>query len=187
MTDEQLKPDISGDVDKLKTEKVYLCSRCHSANPKAAEDHADWETCCKSWQTLTAQSLAAVEQAKRKIAHHQKIRHMGFKLTNPELNLCTRCLIIGFSAYQHLAGWFATFPKNQGKGGLIDVSRFGRSPMPRPAMRKADPKEPLSLLPPLGDAPGGAPDGDRGGLAAGDMLPNPASGDGVGEGGPRGS
>ncbi len=173
--DQQLNSDQPRSIedaigpDAVKLEKAYLCSKCHSTNPAAAQDHATTEDCLKSWQTLAAQSLAAVEVAKRKIKAHQKMRHLGFRVTNVELDFCTRCLLTGFSAYQHLAGYFDTMPKNDSKGGLVDV-RSGVSPLPRAAMPPKGRAPKVPLFRPLGAPPAPAPEGDRGSVAAGDLL-----------------
>lgn len=155
---------------------VYLCSRCHAANVTAAEDHPSEFECRKAWQILAGQSMAAIEVARKEIAEHQRMKHMGVPITNKAGDLCARCLVAGFQAYQHLADWFAFMPKAGGKTGAVHVP-----PLPRSTMLAANPRS-LRILPPaLARRPAGPPAGPVPGVAAAPVLPSPRRVDDVGE------
>ncbi len=145
--------------------KTYLCTRCKASNTKA-EDHETEKECRIAWQGLAAQSVAAVQAAKKQIRHHQKNHHLGFKVHNRELNICSRCLIIGFTAYEHVSRWFDIQPKTDGEGGLVDVP----PPMPLPAVFRRDTPRLRPLPPPLVDAPPTAPGGGLPPVAPGPLL-----------------
>lgn len=161
----------SSDAPMKKLGPVYLCSKCNAANVNAHEDHKTDLDCREAWQGLATQVLGAIELGSRKIKEHQRIRHMGFKVHNKDLNLCTRCLFSGFSAFQHVADLYSVMPKNRGKGGF--VNGLGPSLVPREGMPEADPAAPLPLPPALDPAPQDLEGGARGDVEPGDLLRPP--------------
>ena len=155
--------------------KLYLCSRCHAANVTAEADHATEFDCRRAWQILAGQSMAAIEVARKEIAEHQRMKHMGQPVRNREADLCARCLVAGFQAYKHLADWFAFMPKAGGKTGAVNVP-----PLPRSTMLAANPG-PLRILPPaLARRPASGPGGRVPDVAAPPVLPSSRRVDGVG-------
>ena len=149
----------------------YLCSKCNATNLEAHEDHKTDLECRKAWQNFASQLSGGILVAKRKIAEHQRIRHMGFKDHNADLDLCVRCLFTGFSAFQHAADIFGVMPKNRGKGGF--VNGLGPSSLPRETMQSTNPEKGVPLSPPLDPAPATDEGAPRGDVEPGSLLSPP--------------